>query len=191
MMYIGMDVYPYFKSRSTAVRYGLDYQKYIAVIVISTLLIFGVVFLLKATQRKQELFPMVSPTSNSAFAVDTALALNDIKSTELTQSEKEKIILAQPHGNTIYNIWILESNKGEAKSGHHLYCSDQGLSNEFGYGVWGKHKTCFESFEESVEAVNNWLNREMESKTISQTLCKWNTGQATESCSYAYNFKRL
>lgn len=69
-------------------------------------------------------------------------------------------------------------------------CEAIGKYNEFGYGVYGANYLCFEKGKDR-EAVVAWFEKEMKNKTLEQSLCKYNTGQATDSCPYVDRFKFL
>lgn len=70
-------------------------------------------------------------------------------------------------------------------------CESIGKFNEFGYGIPGDGKyLCFEKGKDR-EAVIAWFERELENKTVEQALCKYNTGQPTDSCPYVDKFNLL
>lgn len=86
----------------------------------------------------------------------------------------------------------LESNKGEAKSGHHIYCADKGMWNEVGYGVWDKF--CFDDMEHGKRVTMNWYKDKIEEKgmTLYEALCYWEgQGKEVSDCKYANDFKKI
>lgn len=99
---------------------------------------------------------VISPLS-TAYASSSA----EIKPTH------EEYIRTKSHGDIILRIWNNESSQG--KNTFH-YCDKQGLTNEFGYGVTLKTPICFKTFEESVDTVNAWFEKELKTNTLSQAL---------------------
>lgn len=97
---------------------------------------------------------------------------------------KENIIKQYKHSDKIMRVWTLETTQGRARSGYHMDCRAVGKSNEFGYGV--HLGMCFDSFRDSVSAVNAFFELE-ERKAI----CLYNTGERQKDCEYLRNYKVL
>lgn len=93
--------------------------------------------------------------------------------------------------DVIDKIHLLESGRGTAPKGHHLTCKTLGLSNEFGYGALDGY--CFNSYEESVKAMNMWFRLKFEDGfSLKEALCIYNTGLSKNgTCEYATNFDNL
>lgn len=107
----------------------------------------------------------------------------------ITEKAKEDIVTESRLSGLVDAIWNLESTRGQAGSGHHKYCESIGMTNEFGYGALDK--VCFNTFKESVDAVTTWLEKNLESKPISETLCFYNKGTNERNCDYYINYRRL
>ena len=88
-------------------------------------------------------------------------------------------------------IHTLESSKGTAKQGLHVYCNRRGLSNEYGYGGMALMQ-CFDSKEQARDAVRSWLRDNIASTgSLGAAMCKYNTGTASSSCPYYINYQNL
>lgn len=112
-------------------------------------------------------------------------------SVNLTEEQKKEVIAKSGYGKILSGVRMLEStNNSQANpTAHHVDCDKVGSTNEFGYGAL--NDTCFGSFEESVQTVANWFDRELQTKTLNQSLCYYNTGTALDVCTYAKNFASL
>jgi hypothetical protein len=112
-------------------------------------------------------------------------------SKELTQKEKEVAIQKSSYSKILTGIWILETEKGSNKNkdAHHNECNNLGLTNEFGYRALDNY--CFNSFTESVEAVDKWIDEQLQTKTVSEVLCYYSSGKVESTCAYAQNYKAL
>lgn len=114
--------------------------------------------------------------------------------TNLTQEQKEEIVANSDYPKVIAGIWMLETTQGRGgndndPTNHQSNCEKVGASNEFGYDPHGK--TCFGSFQESVEYVNKWVDEHLGKLSLNQALCTYNTGRATDTCAYAQNYMAL
>lgn len=91
----------------------------------------------------------------------------------------------------IFNaIWMLESTKGTAPVGHHIYCRSIGKWNEIGYG--NRQKLCFEDIEEARLTIENWFKkRGAEGMDLATKLCYYNTGVKQPNCTYYQNYLTL
>lgn len=103
---------------------------------------------------------------------------------EAKQHEKDT---KQPEKNTIEQlkdyIWLHESTKGK---NNFSKCEALGKVNGIGFGIHGDKWQCFESHAEEMVVLEGWLrDKESRGLTEKQMLCLYNTGQATNSCSYA------
>lgn len=98
---------------------------------------------------------------------------------------------AEPAGidQIVATVRTLESTNGTAPSGHHVTCRNKGMSNEYGYGVYSG--LCFDTHEEATKSVAKWFTRELQNLTLGQALCKYNTGNASDSCVYYEDYLSL
>lgn len=87
-------------------------------------------------------------------------------------------------------IWMLESTKGTAPEGHHIYCRSIGKWNEIGYG--NRQKLCFEDIEEARLTIENWFKkRGSEGMDLATSLCYYNTGYKQPNCTYYQHYLTL
>lgn len=87
-------------------------------------------------------------------------------------------------------IWMLESTKGRAPEGHHIYCRSIGKWNEIGYG--NRQKLCFENIDEAKLTIENWFaKRGAEGMDLATALCYYNTGYKQPNCTYYQDFLSL
>ena len=84
------------------------------------------------------------------------------------------------HPKQLAHIRLKESSNGTNKNPNALHniCKAQGKSNEFGYGGMAM-MICFDSFEESVRVVDEWLT-----KRDNENLCYYNLGIRKDGCEY-------
>lgn len=96
------------------------------------------------------------------------------------------IIESQKHSSILMKVYTLESSKGKNDG-----CKYQEKVNGYGYGqntaVWN----CFSTFKEVTKKVNEWFEHQLETKTLAQALCYYNTGKATSSCEYYKKYQLL
>ena len=80
----------------------------------------------------------------------------------------------------VSKIHILESSQGK----HNFpKCESKGLFNEYGFGTYGKNYKCFEKGMDR-EAVKDWFEDKLETKTVSQAVCLYNEGTSKKNCRY-------
>lgn len=113
----------------------------------------------------------------------------NLVSEHLTKEDKVAIVKASRLSGLTDGIWSLETNRGDAPQGHHKYCESLGMTNEFGYGALDK--VCFTTFQESVDTVTKWLEKNLENKPISETLCFYNKGTDERDCEYYISWRAL
>lgn len=91
----------------------------------------------------------------------------------------------------IFNaIWMLESTKGKALQGHHIYCRSIGKWNEIGYG--NRQQLCFKDIEEAKLTIENWFKkRGAEGMDLATALCYYNTGYKQPNCTYYQDYLSL
>ena len=110
---------------------------------------------------------------------------------ELTENEKKEIIAKSGYGKILSGVRMLEStnNTQRDQTAHHVDCEKVGASNEFGYDAL--NDTCFSTFNESVQTVSKWFDDKLKTLSLNASLCLYNTGRATDVCTYAKNFAAL
>jgi len=79
----------------------------------------------------------------------------------------EEYIKTKSHGDIILRIYSNESSEGKNPF---LYCTKKGMQNDFGYGVTLKTPICFKTFEDSVNTVNDWFDKELKTHTLAESL---------------------
>lgn len=140
-----------------------------------------------------EFKPLIAVVAREKVKVDRVFVDKQshqaINPENLTQENKEQIIKASGFSDAIEGIWNLETSKGKAPEGHHKDCEELGLTNEFGYGALDN--VCFDSFQQSVDVVNAWLKKNLETKSLSETLCFYNKGTNESDCDYYRNFRTV
>ena len=86
-------------------------------------------------------------------------------------------------------IWLLESSKGV---NNYSKCKAQGKINGIGYGIYDNHWICFDSHEEEMRVLRNWIrDKEQQGMSENELLCYYNTGAKQEDCEYAQKAKML
>lgn len=111
---------------------------------------------------------------------------------DLSYQDKETIIKEYAsYPKLVRNFWAMESSKGKNtdRTAHHIECRKKGQTNEFGFAALDD--VCFDSFEESVIAVDSWIAKELETKSVNELFCYYRYGKATNSCDYAMYIKLL
>lgn len=80
-------------------------------------------------------------------------------------------------------VHMKESSRGMAESGHHVYCKSIGKSNEYGYSP--KTNYCFDSYEESVIYLKDYIQGLIDEFGTYEGLCVYNTGFTKQgNCEY-------
>jgi len=103
----------------------------------------------------------------------------------VVKTEKD-IVLAQKHGEVLWNIYMLESTRGKND-----YCRANGLGFA-GFGVMNEGKIiCYESFEKAAQRASYWYGKLSEGNDLATSLCIWNQGIATNDCNYFLTYKTL
>ena len=80
----------------------------------------------------------------------------------------------------VSKIHILESSQGKR---NFPKCKSKGLFNEYGFGTYGKNYKCFQKGMDR-EAVKDWFEDKLETKTVSQAVCLYNEGTSKKDCPY-------
>ena len=88
----------------------------------------------------------------------------------------------------VEKVMGLESSWGK---NNYSKCEAQGLYNRYGYGIPGDGSyLCFEK-DDDTKVVEDWFNRHLEKYTLAQSLCRFNTGKATDDCPYYQKFLKI
>jgi len=83
-------------------------------------------------------------------------------------------------------IHILESSGGKNDS-----CKNKGLVNGYGYMQSTFHWRCYKTKAEVEAEVEKWFAKNLQDKTLAESLCYYNKGIVTEDCEYARKFAKL
>ena len=108
---------------------------------------------------------------------------------EKTPKATIRVVAPAPSStNRIFDtIHMLESTRGAAPSGHHIYCRNRSEWNEIGYNPQGKY--CFKSEQEAREKVERWFQNKFDKGfTVAEAACMWNIGVKTGDCPYGKHF---
>ncbi|HZE87075.1 MAG TPA: hypothetical protein VE090_02595 [Methylomirabilota bacterium] len=92
----------------------------------------------------------------------------------------EQMIKALPHGDLVWKTYGHESTFGKNDA-----CKNQGLYNGFGYAQSSSGYQCFSSLREVATKVSDWFISHLQTMTVRQALCFYNTGKFMDECDYA------
>jgi hypothetical protein len=100
------------------------------------------------------------------------------------------IVMKQPHGDVLWDIYMLESTRGLAD---HCRVSGEGWG---GFGVMDdKHKVvCYPTFEQAAIRASYWFNKLNPQKNLVNALCVWNLGGVNApyaNCQYYQKYLSL
>lgn len=101
---------------------------------------------------------------------------------------EQEIVMKQPHGSVLWNIYMLESTRGKAD-----WCRLNG-KGWGGFGVMNEnHKVaCYETFEKAVERAEHWLTKLNPDKNLASALCQYNLGTPNlVNCNYYQDYLSL
>jgi len=89
----------------------------------------------------------------------------------------------------IDKIAVLESSNGLHQP---TQCTNKGMINKWGYGVYGNNVMCFKNDEEAKRTIHDWFRKRIDSGiSLEKCLCIWNTGIKTDSCPYLEKYRNL
>jgi hypothetical protein len=98
---------------------------------------------------------------------------------------KQQIIANSKYPDRIKQIWTNETTQGKPSTDPtalHMYCQSQGMTNEFGFMPKDRH--CFKTFQESVDRISLWFDKEAKGLPVSLAMC-WYSGHGKVSqCNY-------
>jgi len=80
-------------------------------------------------------------------------------------------------------VFTLESSRGL-----HDSCQRQGKYNGYGYN---QNKTCFDTQEEARQVVGKWFEKHLTTKSLSTSLCYYQSGKIMNDCRYYQEFKNI
>lgn len=103
--------------------------------------------------------------------------------TQILAPTEKDMIMAQTHGEVLWNIYQLETQRGKTD-----YCRIRG-EGYGGFGVMtGGEVVCYPTFEKAVERANYWYGQILVGRTQSEALCKWSGHGDVADCEYNQNF---
>jgi len=100
----------------------------------------------------------------------------------------EEAIGKATHWEMIMKIWTLESSQGKHPS---QVCLAQGKTNELGYGINANSHYCYDSHDQIVGVVDDWLTRKLAVYSLPQTICLYQSGEPIDDCGYYRKYKLL
>lgn len=107
--------------------------------------------------------------------------------TQVKKSEYD-IVMAQPHGDKLWKIYQLETQRG---------LTDRCRIDGNGYGGFGVMSDgeviCYNTFELAAQRANYWFdkNYQAQGKDLEETLRVWVGGQEANKQAYIANYKSL
>jgi len=106
---------------------------------------------------------------------------------EIKEKTEFEIVQAQKHGNILWNIYQLETQRGKTDS---CRIKGQGFG---GFGVMNEGEViCYPTFEKAVERAEFWLSKLEPEKNLVSALCQWNLGtKGLVNCQYYQDFISL
>lgn len=123
-------------------------------------------------------------TSDFQNPIAVVSAKETSKKTIVGEKTEKEIVLSQPHGQILWKIYQLETQRGKED-----YCRN----NNKGFGGFGVMYNgeiiCYETFEKAVERANHWYGEIAKGRTQDQALCKWSGHGEVDGCDYAHNFQ--
>lgn len=91
-----------------------------------------------------------------------------------------------PLGDILPKIYQLESSSGKNDS-----CKQKGKFNGYGFMQSTFYWECFDSKEEVEKKVAGWFEEKLQTYTLAESVCLYNTGRATSDCPYYQKFKTI
>ena len=107
---------------------------------------------------------------------------------EIPSQTMEEAIGKATHWEMIMKIWTLESSQGKNPS---QVCLVQGKTNELGYGINANSHFCYDSYDQIVGVVDDWLTRKLAVYSLPQVICLYQSGEPIEDCGYYRKYKLL
>jgi hypothetical protein len=129
------------------------------------------------------MFQALAVTTESQKIAGESATLKEIPS----QTMEEAIGKAE-HWEMIMRIWTLESSQGKNPS---QICLAQGKTNELGYGINDSSHFCYDSYDQIVGVVDDWLTRKLAVYSLPQVVCLYQSGEPIEDCGYYRKYKLL
>jgi len=109
-----------------------------------------------------------------------------LKPSENTVAKLKESIPKNIDAKEFFNIiWKHESSNGKDTTAGalHMYCRNLGMWNEIGYNPQAKF--CFKDKQEAELFINYYVYKNGQEKTMSQLLCFYNSGKASDTCAYS------
>lgn len=113
----------------------------------------------------------------------------DTKAKEILPTPKvsgeEAVVKAVKHGDILWKIYQLESQRGKED-----YCRNNGKGFG-GFGVKVNETTiaCYPTFEIATERASYWFGENLNGRTLHGALCKWSGFGDVADCFYARNYE--
>lgn len=130
--------------------------------------------------------PTPTPIIKVVTPTPTPKVEGKAEETKILASSEYDLIMKQKHGDILWKIYQLETQRGQTD-----YCRING--NGFGgFGVMGENGVqCYPTFEKAVERASYWYGQISTGRTQAQALCKWSGHGETNNCQYVNNFNSL
>jgi hypothetical protein len=109
---------------------------------------------------------------------------HEVTVSPLAHGKKQTMLLNI--GEIANKIYTLESSNGKNDS-----CRNLGLWNGYGFRQNSFEWVCYGSHDEVRSLVITWLTNHIGKYGIEKSLCIYNQGRVTDSCTYAMNYKSL
>jgi hypothetical protein len=107
---------------------------------------------------------------------------------EIPSQTMEEAIGKAKYWDIIMRLWTLERSQGRSPS---QVCLAQGKTNELGYGINDNSHYCYDSYDQIVGVVDDWLTRKLAVYSLPQTLCLYQSGEPLDDCGYYRKYKLL
>jgi hypothetical protein len=133
------------------------------------------------------------PLSASEIEQETVAAVKQVPANAgnvnpVEETEARVKTASRPLGveSILPKIQRLESSGGINDS-----CKQYGKVNGYGFGIYKNHFRCYETKEQVEKEVAAWFQDNLKTYTLTQSLCRYNTGSPTDDCVYAQKFASL
>ena len=130
---------------------------------------------------------MCSRDVNKVKVATVSAEINDkVVLTPVPVKNEYEIVMEQPHGEILWGIYQLESQRGKTDG-----CRKDGKFGGFGVMSQGQ-VMCYDTFEYAVERAEYWFAKLDPDKNLVGALCQWNTGsRGVINCSYYQDYLSL
>lgn len=172
-------------------------------VVILDILLFAAFYVVSKWYRSHDVFfrtpvvvqsPIVIKEKKPEIIIKKIL-VTPIPTPDLQTEKTEKdLILAQKHGESLWKIYQLETQRGKTD---HCRVTGEGFG---GFGVMNDGKIiCYDTFAKSVERAEYWFNSFNPDTNLVDALCTWNLGHNVvdlkvvphQNCTYYQDFMKV